>query len=127
MKLFIETLYPSFDGEHMRRWLFESAILSKSDSKLASSPETADAILFFCGHAGPDALKIGVLFHPLYRRYRDKCFLYHDGDFAVPLLPGLYPSLLAKDHRPGYAEGCPYYARQAVNQAVTEAAARESE
>lgn len=127
IKLFIDTLYPSMDGEHMRRWLYESAILSKSESQLASSPEKADAILFFSGHAGPDALRIGVILHPLYRRYRSKCFLYHDSDFAVPILPGLYPSLLAKDHRPGYAEGFPYYARQSVNQAVSEAAGRQPE
>lgn len=127
MKIFIASLYPSLDGEFMRTWLLQSVALSKSESRVAESPEKADAILFFSGHAGSDALRIGVLFHPLYRRYRRKCFLYHDSDFAAPFLPGLYPSLLANDHLPGFAEGFPYYARQAVNDAVSEAAGRESE
>lgn len=116
---------PPGPGSRMLDWLQTSAWVSAQGDLLVDDPRDADAILFFSGHAGADALKFGALFHPLYRRYRDKCFLYHDGDFAVPILPGIYPSLLVVDHRPGWAEGFPYYARQAVNQAVTEAVGRD--
>lgn len=123
MRIHITTCYPQHDGQHMVDWLKKAANLdSHGKHKWWDDPETADAILFFEGHAGMDPLRLGVLFNPIYRKYRQKCFLYHDGDYAYPFMPGLYPSLLKEHHKPGWCEGAPYFARQAVNEAVTAAA-----
>ncbi|MFN3683205.1 MAG: exostosin family protein [Fimbriimonadaceae bacterium] len=111
----------------MVRWLEAAVRAAGCEGMLADQPDHADAILLFSGHAGPDPLRFAALFHPLRRRHPGKTFLYHDGDFAVPILPGLYPSLLSRHHRPGWAEGAPYFARQAVNEAVTRAAGLDPE
>lgn len=122
MKLFVTTHYPQHDGTHMLDWIKASAAADvHRKHQLWDDPETADAILFFEGHAGTDPLRLGILFNPIYRKYKDKCFLYQDGDYAYPFMRGLYPSLLKEHHRPGWCEGAPYFARQAVNDAVTAA------
>lgn len=122
MKLFVTTHYPQHDGTHMLNWIKASAAADvHRKHQLWDDPETADAILFFEGHAGIDPLRLGILFNPIYRKYKDKCFLYQDGDYAYPFMRGLYPSLLKEHHRPGWCEGAPYFARQAVNEAVTAA------
>lgn len=123
MKLYVTTNYPQHDGAHMLNWIRMSAQLDVyRKHQLWDDPETADAILFFEGHSGTDPLRLGVLLNPIYRKFRNKCFLYHDGDDAFPFMRGLYPSLLKRHHRPGWCEGAPYFARQAVNKAVSAAA-----
>ncbi|MFN3683200.1 MAG: hypothetical protein ACK41F_04610 [Fimbriimonadaceae bacterium] len=89
----------------MVRWLEAAVRAAGCGGMLADQPEHADAILLFSGHAGPDALRFAALFDHLCRRHPGRTFPYHDGDYAVPLLPGLYPSLLGRHHRTRMGRG----------------------
>jgi hypothetical protein len=60
--------------------------------ELTHDPEKADIIVF--AELGSQGIfEERVRRHPLVKRYRDKCFLFDPGDFALPFLPGLYASL----------------------------------
>lgn len=120
------TLYPQEDGAHMLAWLRKQASIAGREDVLIDDAERADCILFFAGHGGWDSFRIAALFHPLRRLYPEKTLLYHDSDYAVPILPGLYPSLLKRHHRPGWAEGAPYFARQVSMPAMSQAALNHS-
>lgn len=41
-----------------------------------------------------------VRHHPYVKKYREKCFLFDPGDYALPFLPGLYASLQKKYYDP---------------------------
>lgn len=64
--------------------------------QVTDDPEEADLILFVeMGSAGSFAERVRA--HDSFRRYRHKCFLFDQGDFIFPLLPGIYAGL-RKDH-----------------------------
>ena len=115
MKIFILSAYPE-PHDFTARWLIARG---KEDSfgvhQLADNPEEADLILFAEGHTAGQPYFLGLHFHPIYRRYRKKCFLYHDEDVAVPIFPGLYPSLELRDYDPSSCIGASYMARLAEN------------
>jgi hypothetical protein len=60
---------------------------------LEDNPEVADIIIFVEHHPGHDPYFFQVLKHPLYKLYRDKCYLYHDNDFHLTLIPTISPSV----------------------------------
>jgi hypothetical protein len=78
---------------------------------LVSAPDDADVILFAEGHTAGDPYYLAVRRHPVWKRHRDRCFLYHDEDYVVPLVPGLFPALEQRDRDPSHAIGAPYMAR----------------
>ncbi|MGC8549293.1 MAG: exostosin domain-containing protein [Acidobacteriaceae bacterium] len=68
---------------------------------LTEDPEKADLILFVeMGESGSFAERVRA--NALFRRYRDKCFLFDQGDLSYPILPGIYAGLtelqFRKDH-----------------------------
>ncbi len=80
-------------------WLRESASLDPfGQHLLCNDPEKADLILFVESHPGDDPFFLKVVFHPLRRKYPEKCFLYHDADTAIPLVKGVYPSIRSRDY-----------------------------
>jgi len=113
MKAFILSAY-SPPHDFTARWLTESA---REDPfaihELAKSPADADLILFAEGHTAGDPYYLAVRRHLVWRRYRDRCFLYHDEDYVVPLVPGLFPALENWDLDLAHAVGAPYMARLA--------------
>jgi hypothetical protein len=115
MKVFILSAYPS-PHDFVSNWLIASA---SEDSfgihTRVDDPDLAELIVFAEGHTAGDPYYFAVRNHPLRRRYPDRCFLYHDEDYVVPLLPGLYPALEVQDRDPGYAVGAPYMARITEN------------
>lgn len=84
----------------------------------AADPAAAHGILFFEHHPGHDPFFLAVLRHPLVRRFPQKCLLSHDQDFVAPFLPGLYCSLLRRDHRTGVTESWIYLNQQCPNPAL---------
>lgn len=97
-------------------WLKESARQDPfGKHSLVEDPSEADIILFTEGHPGNDPYLLGVLRHPIYRRYSKKCFLYADTDFALPIVRGLYPSIVKQDYRNDRCRSFGYIARLAPN------------
>jgi hypothetical protein len=64
---------------------------------LVDSPDLADIILFV-GSTYPDQRDVRV--HPLLRRYRKKCFLFHSDDYIIPFLPGVYVNITKRWYSP---------------------------
>jgi hypothetical protein len=59
---------------------------------LTQDPEEADLIVF--AEMGLHGIFAELVrHHPYVKKYRSKCFLFDSGDYAVPLLPGVYASL----------------------------------
>lgn len=96
MKIFILTAYP----EHKQNFAFQN--IKKSSScdpfkkyELADNPEVADIIIFVEHHPGHDPYFFQVLKHPLYKKYKKKCYLYHDNDINLTFIPTISPSICA--------------------------------
>jgi Exostosin family len=58
-----------------------------------ADPDGADLILFVETSAGAGAYFERVVRHPLYRRSRERCYLFCSSDRIVPVLPGIFASL----------------------------------
>jgi hypothetical protein len=66
---------------------------------LTNDPQSADLIIFTeLGAHGLFAER--VRHHPYVKTFREKCFLFDQGDYALPFLPGLYASLRKKHYDP---------------------------
>lgn len=123
MKLHVVSAYPEdVWGKFAADWLRESARLDvHGQHTITDDPDSAHAILFMEGHPGQDMFMERVFWHPLRRRHPEKTFLYHDWDYAFPLVQGVYPSIRAPHHRAGLSAGGVYLARIEENKAVTRA------
>jgi hypothetical protein len=90
---------PILPNNFAAAWLRESARLDQFGQHfLCDDPERADLILFVESHLGDDPFFLKVIFHPIRRKYPEKCFLYHDADNAIPLMRGVYPSIRQGDY-----------------------------
>lgn len=122
MLIYILTAYPPppVDPDNFcHLWLRESAAVDPFQKhRLTDDPAEADLILFAESHYAEDPYSLQVLLHPLYRRYPGKCFLYHDSDFALPLMRGVYPSILRRDYQPDRCRAGAYIARIIRNSAI---------
>lgn len=112
-------LTSAYTGCHAPDWLARNAP-PHSRAALAEAPETADAILFVEQHPSNDPYFKAVMTHPLYRRFKDKCVLYHDADRSITWLPTLSPSIERWQYNPRHHRGCHYIARIEVNKSVDE-------
>ncbi|MDT0686066.1 exostosin domain-containing protein [Autumnicola psychrophila] len=95
MKLFLTSAYPyNAETNFAVQWLKESARLDPYKiHSLCDNPKSADIILFVEHHPDNDPYFFKVFNSPLYKKYREKCFLYHDRDWVIPLLRGIFPSI----------------------------------
>jgi hypothetical protein len=90
---------PILPNNFAAAWLRKSANLDPfGQHLLCDDPERADLILFVESHLGDDPFFLKVIFHPIRRKYPEKCFLYHDADIAIPLIKGVYPSIRQRDY-----------------------------
>jgi hypothetical protein len=71
---------------------------------LTEDPGRADVILFV-ENCDPTRHYLEVRRHPVYRQYRDKCFLFSRHDHPVPFLPGVYASIPRRWHDPRRTRG----------------------
>ena len=95
-KVLLRTLFPE-DSNAWKLAPFNAFSQSAKNSthQLVDDPEAAD-IIFFTDeglHHISDAFN-----SPLYKRYWQKCFIFAQNDFPIPLLPGLYASLRKKEY-----------------------------
>jgi hypothetical protein len=119
MKVYILTAFPAPPIDRLNfahLWLKESYQEDPFGKHvLCEDPKEADIILFVEAHPGHDTYLLSVLRHPIYRRYPKKCFLYHDNDFALPIIRGIYPSILKQDYQQDLCRSFGYIARMAPN------------
>jgi Exostosin family len=100
-------------------WLRESAEQDPfGQHQLTDDPDQADIILFVENHAHGDPYCLSVRHHPVYRRFPEKCFVYHDDDNAVAVLRGIYPSIRKRDYLADRCRSAGYIARIARNDAI---------
>jgi hypothetical protein len=94
------------------RWLSESADADPfGKHKVVDDPYDADMVLFVESHESDDPYMLAVTRHQAWRRHEDKCFLYHDADWAVPIARGVYPSIGKSDFQPERCRSGGYIAR----------------
>src|SRR5262245_25930794 len=100
-------------------WLRESAGQDPfGRHQLADDPDQADIILFVENHGHDDPYLLSVRRHPVYRRFSKKCFVYHDGDSAVAVLRGIYPSIRKRDYFADRCRSAGYIARIEGNESI---------
>jgi hypothetical protein len=100
-------------------WLRESAEQDPfGRHRLVDDADQADVILFAENHAHGDPYCLSVRNHPVYRRFREKCFIYHDDDNAVAVLRGIYPSIRKRDYLVDRCRSGGYIARIAENDSI---------
>jgi hypothetical protein len=100
-------------------WLRESAEQDPfGRHRLVDDAYQADVIVFAENHAHGDPYCLSVRHHPVYRRFPEKCFIYHDDDNAVAVLRGIYPSIRKRDYLVDRCRSAGYIARIAVNDSI---------
>lgn len=102
MKVFIISAFPFVERINIApQYLKESFELdTHKKHQLADDPDEADVILFAEHHPADDPYFFKILKSPVYKRYKQKCYLYHDSDFSITLLPTICPSVKKSNYNP---------------------------
>ncbi|MEO6731801.1 MAG: exostosin family protein [Ferruginibacter sp.] len=115
MRLFLTSAYFYLEDFNAPKWLM---LNSKDSSMCTNDPELADAIIFVESHPVDDPYFRTVLAHPLFKKYRHKCVLYHDADLSVTALPTLSPSIESWQFNPRHKRPFHYIARFTENKTI---------
>jgi exostosin family protein len=123
VQVYLISAFPGIPGDPYHnfavRWLRESAERDPfGQHRLVEQPDQADVILFVENHAHGDPYCLSVRHHPMYRRFPEKCFIYHDDDNAVAVLRGIYPSIRKRDYLVDRCRSAGYIARIARNDSI---------
>lgn len=76
--------------------------------RVTDDPATADLILFVETSGGAGFYFERVLRHPVYRRFREKSYLFCSTDRLVPLVPGVFTSIERRHYREAWTRGSHY-------------------
>jgi hypothetical protein len=88
MKVFILSAYRETKDNFAFQNVKKSSIYDSFKKYiLVEKPEDADFIIFVEHHPWDDPYFFKVLRHPIYKLYRNKCYLYHDSDYNISLIP----------------------------------------
>lgn len=120
MKVYLTSAYSYHSKNNFAaKWLSESAIADPFKiHSLTNNPQEADIILFVEHHPGDDPYFFKVLSSKIFRKFKEKCYLYHDCDWVIPLIPGIYPSVENRIFNAGITQPGHYIARHCENEAV---------
>ena len=120
MKVYLTSAYSyHYKNNFAAKWLSESAIADPYKiHTLTNNPEEADIILFVEHHPGDDPYFFKVLNSKIFRKFKEKCYLYHDCDWVIPLIPGIYPSVENRIFNAAITQSGHYIARHCQNEAV---------
>lgn len=120
MKFYLTSAYPYHPQKNFAAvWLKES--VTSDPFKIhedCNDPEKADIILFVEHHPPQDPYFFQVLRSKLYKKFKNKCYLYHDNDKVLPLLPGVFPSIEKSYCNYFIMQPGPYIARLCTNDEV---------
>lgn len=99
-------------------WLKDSAAMDPfGKHAICNSPEEADIVLFAETHPANDIYLFRARFHPLFRKFRRKAFIYQDWYLALPLSAGIFTGY-EKHALPFPCASIHYLARRCENDAV---------
>ena len=87
---------PAYQGDHLDgdyETVLWAASASRSEHELVHDPSRADVLLFV---GSRDRLYADVRQHPYALQYPRKVVVYDSSDWFIPLLPGIYPSLMRR-------------------------------
>ena len=119
-KVHVLSAYPESPGNfaacEVRKYLHEHD--AGSQFVHVPQPGLADVILFVEHHPACDPLYWKVYSHPVFRKYGYKCVLYHDSDYAIPVIPGIYPSWDGGASKPAWVKTSPYFFQHVENPLV---------
>lgn len=116
MKAFFTSAYP--EERTAVDWLKESAKIDPFGvHSLANTPEEADIVVFAETHPAQDLYLLRARFHPLYRKFRARAFVYHDWYVVLPIYAGLFPNQ-SRTRAPFPCASFHYLARRCENDAI---------
>ena len=106
MKVFLTSAYPiDKDSNFTPLYLKESQKLDPFKiHEITEDPEEAEIIIFAEHHPDHDRYFFEVLKHNIYKKYKKKCYLYHDHDVSIALTPTIFPNLEKKHYGLGFTE-----------------------
>jgi hypothetical protein len=118
MKVFLTSVAPN-DSIYNVTYLRESY---KQDPfkihQVVENPEEADIIIFAELHPPSDPFFFKVLTHKLYRKYKNKCYLYHDNYVSLTFLPTITPVIEQRHYNPILNQPFSYLVHLAPNNYV---------
>lgn len=114
MKILLTSAY-FCDDYDAAEWL---KLNSKDSSICTDDPELADIIIFVESHPLDDPYFRTVVYHPLFKKYRRKCVLYHDADLSVTSMPTISPSIELWQYNPKHKRSFHYIARYSENKTI---------
>lgn len=122
MKVFVTSAYPVIEKVNFTpTYLGESAAADPyKQHQLIDDPAQADVILFAENHPPHDPYFFDVFKSPVYKKYKHKCYLYHDSDFSVTLVPTISPSVRQSNYNPAFEHPSGYIVQQAANDYLEE-------
>lgn len=120
MKFYLTSAYPFHAQKNFAAtWLKDSASQDPfKQHEICKNPDEADVILFVEHHPPHDPYFFQVLQSSIYKKYKFKCYIYHDNDKVLPLLPGVFPSIEKSFFNPKITQPGPYIARLCINEEV---------
>ncbi|MGC6432423.1 MAG: exostosin domain-containing protein [Jejuia sp.] len=120
-KVYILSAYLKDSSNYAYKYLKECASSKVNLSyELCESPKDADLIMFVEHHPGNDPYFFKVLKHPVYKKYRKKCVLYHDNDRNLTFLPTISPSIESSKYNLKLHYPFPYLTQLSINPYLTE-------
>ena len=94
MKVFILSAYKESENNFAFQNVKRSSLYdSFKNYVLVDNPKDSDFIIFVEHHPFDDPYFFNVLKHPIYKLYKNKCYLYHDSDYNIALIPTISPSI----------------------------------
>lgn len=88
--------------------------------EITDDPNEADIIIFAEHHPGPDPFFFDVLKNKIYKKFKHKCYLYHDADYSLTFIPTISPSILKSKSDPVFHRPYSYLVQLSPNSAIRE-------
>ncbi len=116
MKVYLTSAYTEPAADFVPDWLRKHSDFSPHE--LVTDPAQSDLILFAETYASLDPFFFDVIRHPLYRKYQDKCVLYHYNDYPLTLCRAITPSVERRYQIEKRQHSFHYLARRRDNEAL---------